>query len=95
MILSLAIALSIYLPLLLVIATVGVEEGQSIAALAEEDPEGIVANAARNYLGHLDFGWSSSPQCCRCFRRCMPTCSQLPRIARAMARGPHASEPIE
>jgi APA family basic amino acid/polyamine antiporter len=51
MILSLTIALSIYLPLLFVITTVGTSEGQSIAAAAGDDPEGIVAVAARNYLG--------------------------------------------
>ena len=51
MILSLIIALCIYLPLLLVIATVGVPAGQSIATAAAADPEGIVAIAARHFLG--------------------------------------------
>ena len=51
MILSLAIALAIYLPLLFVITSVGTSEGQSIVEVAAEDPEGIVAVAARNYLG--------------------------------------------
>ncbi len=51
MILSLAIALCIYLPLLFVITTVGVPDGQTIASAAADDPEGVVAIAARNYLG--------------------------------------------
>lgn len=51
MILSLAIALLIYLPLLFVITTVGTSEGKSIAQMAADDPEGIVAVAARNFLG--------------------------------------------
>lgn len=51
MILSLAIALLIYIPLLFVITTVGTPTGQSIAMAAAEDPEAIVAIAANNFLG--------------------------------------------
>ncbi len=51
MILSLCIALCIYLPLLFVITTVGTTDNQTITSAAAEDPEGIVAIAARNYLG--------------------------------------------
>ncbi len=51
MILSLGIALVIYLPLLFVITTVGTPAGQTIAAAAAEDPEGIVAIAAQQYPG--------------------------------------------
>lgn len=51
MILSLAIALLIYIPLLLVITTVGTSDGRTISEMAAEDPEGIVANAAKNFLG--------------------------------------------
>ncbi len=55
MVFSLIIALAIYLPLLFVIVTVGVKPGESITTLAGENPEGIVAVAAGNYLG--DFGY--------------------------------------
>jgi amino acid transporter/nucleotide-binding universal stress UspA family protein len=48
---SLGIALAIYLPLLLVIATAGIPPGQSVTALSRESPETIVAAAAQNYLG--------------------------------------------
>lgn len=50
MYLSLAIALAIYLPLLLVIATVGAPEG-GVTAAAQANPEGLVAEAAERYMG--------------------------------------------
>ncbi len=55
MLISLAIALAIYLPLLFVIATVGVPAGESIDAAAAQDPEGIVAVAAQNFLGPFGY----------------------------------------
>jgi APA family basic amino acid/polyamine antiporter len=51
MILSLAIALAIYLPLLFLIAAVGVAPGSDISELATRDPEGVVAVAAARFLG--------------------------------------------
>ncbi len=51
MIYSLVIALVIYMPLLSVIVAVGTPGGQSIAAAAGEDPEGIIAIAALHFLG--------------------------------------------
>ena len=50
MFLSLGVALLIYLPLLFLIVAVG-SPGQPIAALAGENPEILVAVAARNFLG--------------------------------------------
>ncbi|MBT3605619.1 MAG: amino acid permease, partial [Candidatus Latescibacteria bacterium] len=55
MLLSLAAALGIYLPLLFVIATVGVAPGQSIATLSANNPEVVVALAAEHYLGTVGF----------------------------------------
>lgn len=55
MVLSLLIALAIYIPLLAVIVAVGVPEGQSIAEMATADPEGVVAIAARQFLGPFGF----------------------------------------
>ena len=55
MVLSLLIALAIYIPLLFVIVTVGVPAGQSISTVAAENPEGIVAVAAGNYLGAFGY----------------------------------------
>jgi nucleotide-binding universal stress UspA family protein len=55
MILSLLIALAVYLPLLFVIAAVGVPGGASITNAAAEDPEGIVACAALHFLGPFGY----------------------------------------
>ncbi len=50
MLLSLAAALAIYLPLLFLIVAVGTPD-QPVAAAAERDPEILIAIAARNILG--------------------------------------------
>ena len=55
MMLSVAIALGIYLPLLLVITTVGVAEGSSIVEMSRQDPATVVALAAGNFLGPFGF----------------------------------------
>ncbi len=55
MVLSLIIALAIYLPLLFVIVTVGVDPGESIKGVADRDPESVVAVAARNFLGPFGY----------------------------------------
>lgn len=55
MLVSLVIALAIYLPLLFFIATVGIKPGESIVALSSKNPEAIVAIAAQNYLGRFGY----------------------------------------
>lgn len=55
MLASLGIALLIYIPLLLVISTVGVQPGQSILEASALQPETIVAVAAQNYLGQFGY----------------------------------------
>ncbi|ETW96116.1 MAG: hypothetical protein ETSY1_27860 [Candidatus Entotheonella factor] len=55
MLLSLGIALGVYLPLLLIIATVGVTPGQSIVTMSTDNPETVVALAVQNYLGSAGF----------------------------------------
>lgn len=55
MVLSLSIALAIYLPLLFVVATVGVPPGEHVQAAAAKDPESIVAIAAQQYLGRFGY----------------------------------------
>ncbi len=52
---SLAIAMIIYLPLLFVIATVGVPTGESITEVSRQNPETIIAIAAENYLGGFGY----------------------------------------
>jgi len=52
---TLVVGLAIYLPLLFIMMTVGVEPGDSIAALSRENPETVLAIAAQNYLGAFGF----------------------------------------
>ena len=51
MFLSLACALAIYLPLLLLVAAVGTEPGDSVDELARRNPETIIAIAGKRFLG--------------------------------------------
>lgn len=51
MLLSLGVALVIYLPLLFLVSTVGVGEGQSILQMSQQAPETVMAVAVSNYLG--------------------------------------------
>jgi len=55
MIMTLFIAVAVYVPLLFVVTAVGTAEGSSIVLMAEADPEGVVANAARVYLGGFGY----------------------------------------
>jgi amino acid transporter len=55
MILSLLIAMVIYIPLLFVVVTAGRPDGVAIVDMATADPENIVVNAARNYLGAFGY----------------------------------------
>lgn len=52
---TLAVGLGVYLPLLFVMITVGVQPGESIAELSAEYPETVLAVAAQNYLGAFGF----------------------------------------
>ena len=55
MLLSLAAALAIYLPLLFVVSTVGTEPGQSLGELSREHPDTFMAIAIRNYMGPVGY----------------------------------------
>lgn len=52
---TLAVGLTVYLPLLFVMSTVGVLPGETIAELSTENPETVLAVAAQNYLGAFGF----------------------------------------
>ncbi|MGF1670181.1 MAG: amino acid permease [Balneolaceae bacterium] len=52
---TLVVGLSIYIPLLFVMMTVGVGPGDSITAMSIENPETVLAIAAQNYLGAFGF----------------------------------------
>jgi amino acid transporter len=55
MFLSLACALAIYIPLLLLVASVGVEPGDSVGDMARRNPETIIAIAAKQFLGVVGY----------------------------------------
>lgn len=55
MFISLGAALVIYLPLLLIVATVGVAPGESIVGLSEKNPETVMAIAVRQFMGGPGF----------------------------------------
>ena len=55
MLASLGIALAVYLPLLVVIAAVGVNDGMSLQAEATARPDTIVAVAVERYLGRAGY----------------------------------------
>jgi amino acid transporter/nucleotide-binding universal stress UspA family protein len=86
MILSLGIALAIYLPLLFVIATVGTAVGQPITDVAAQNPEDIVAIAARNFLGPFGYWLVIVAAVLSMFSALQANLFAASRIARAMAR---------
>lgn len=53
--LSLAISLAIYLPMMFVVATAGAEPGATIMELAARHPDGLIAVAARRFLGEAGY----------------------------------------
>jgi APA family basic amino acid/polyamine antiporter len=55
MLLSLACALVVYLPLLFVVATAGVVPGDSVTAMSQRHPGTIMAEAVDHYLGPAGF----------------------------------------
>jgi nucleotide-binding universal stress UspA family protein len=85
MILSLAIALAIYLPLLFVITTVGVPQGESLASVAQQDPEAIVAVAAKEFLGPVGYWLVIVAAVLSMFTALQANLYAASRIARAMA----------
>ncbi len=86
MVLSLGIALAIYLPLLFVITTVGTPAGQAIDTAAAGNPEGIVAVAAENFLGPFGYWLVIVAAVLSMFSALQANLFAASRIARAMAR---------
>ncbi len=86
MILSLTIALLIYIPLLFVITTVGTTNDQTITMAAAEDPEGIVAVAAKNFLGPTGYWLVVVAAVLSMFTALQANLFAASRIALAMSR---------
>ena len=55
MLLSLGISIILYIPLLFVIATVGVDKGQTITSMGSRYLEEVVAVGAKNYMGNFGY----------------------------------------
>ena len=85
MLISLGIALVIYLPLLFVVITAGVAPGQSIVDAAAENPEGIVAIAAQTFLGPFGYWLVITATLLSMFSALQANLFAGSRIARAMA----------
>lgn len=55
MLLSLGVALLIYIPLILIVSTVGTPNGSNITELSQKDPETVMARAAHVFMGPLGY----------------------------------------
>ncbi len=52
---SLAISLAIYVPLMFLVATAGVDGGPDVMAMSAANPDTVVASAARQFLGPIGY----------------------------------------
>jgi basic amino acid/polyamine antiporter, APA family len=86
MILSLVTSLAIYLPLLFVITTAGVSPGLSITSLSREEPEAVVAIAARRFLGEFGYGLVMAAGVLSMLSALQANLFAASRVAFAMAR---------
>ena len=55
MLMSLGLGLIIYLPLLLLVSTVGTPAGTDIGAMGTENPETVMADGAKNFMGPIGY----------------------------------------
>lgn len=86
MVLSLSIAIAIYIPLLFIVSTVGVSGGESIQEAAGQDPEAIIAVAAQNYLGTFGYWLVILAAVLSMFSALQANLFASSRIVRTMAR---------
>ncbi len=86
MILSLVIAMLIYMPLLFVIIVVGTPDGTSISQLAADDPEAVVAIAAEQFLGPTGYWLVIIAAVLSMFTALQANLFAASRIALAMSR---------
>lgn len=97
MLLSLGIALGIYLPLLFVVATVGMAPGESVTRAAAAYPEAIVAIAVRRFLGGFGYWLVVVAAVLSMLSALQANLLAASRIAQAMARDralPHWLETV-
>ena len=83
---ALAIALAIYLPLLVIVVAVGVPQGRTLAEFVSEHPETVLAEAARNYLGESGYWLVIAAGVLSMLSALLANVYAASRIARAMGR---------
>ncbi len=86
MLLSLAVALVVYLPLLVVVIVLGVGPGETIQTLAAAHPDTVVALAAQRYLGVSGYWLVVAAGLLSMFSALLANLYAASRIAQAMAR---------
>ncbi len=86
MLLSLAIALAVYLPLLFIVSVIGTQDGESIGELAARDPETVIAIVASRYLGSFGYWLVIVAAVLATFSALQANLFAASRIAQAMAR---------
>lgn len=85
-IISLLVALAVYLPLLFIISTVGTPGNDSIALIAQQHPEELVALSAQSYLGVAGYWLVVIVAILSMFSALQANLFAASRIVRSMAR---------
>ena len=97
MLYSLGVAMAVYFPLLTVVMAVGVPEGTTVRLLAEENPDTLIAVAARQYLGSFGFWLVMASGLLAMLSALLANLFAASRIAQAMGRDrtlPHVLENV-
>ena len=95
MLLSLAIALVIYLPLLIVVTAVGTGPGESIVELSAVNPESIIARAAGRYLGEPGYWLVMAAGILSMLSALQANLFAASRVAQTMAKDRTLFRPLE
>ena len=93
MLIAIAVATALYVPLILAILTVGVPAGESLASFAARTGGTTVAEAARSYLGPVGFWLVTASAVLAMLTALQANLFAASRVAHAMARDrtlPHA-----
>lgn len=86
MLLSLAVALLVYLPLLAIVVVLGVAPGETIQGVAAREPDAVVVLAAERYLGVSGVWLVVAAGLLSMFSALLANVYAASRIAQAMAR---------
>jgi len=95
MLLSLTIALAIYLPLLFVVTAAGTGPGESIMNLSANNPESIIARAAGRYLGQPGYWLVMAAGLLSMLSALQANLFAASRVAQTMAKDRTLFRPLE